>query len=144
MNSTLRSLLRSFCALSILTLAACSEPSPANSNNQTAGNANLSQSKPANSNSSQSAEQAKTGSIEVTSVPPGAGITLILDEEGGAGLPQSYGVTPTTIKNIAPGKYRIDIGANGFEYFHKEIKVTQNATVKVSATLKKQAANKRR
>jgi len=125
-------------------MAACSEPSPANSNNQNTGNANFAQSSPANSNSSQGAQQARTGSIEVTSVPPGAGITLIPDEEGGAGLPQSYGVTPATIKNLAPGKYRIDLAANGFEYFHKEIKVTENATVKVSATLKKQAASKRR
>ena len=135
-------LIQSFIALSLFTIA-CSPQETAN-NNQTNDNANVAQSKPANSNSSQKAPQANMGSIEVTSVPPGAGVTLIPTSEDGAGAPRSYGLTPATITDLAPGKYTINVQKTGFGYAQKEVQVAANKTVKVTLSLKKQAATGRR
>ncbi len=127
-----------FIALNLFTIA-CTSTSPAN-NNQANTNANVAQSKPANNNSAQK----NVGSIEITSVPPGAGVTLIPTYEDGASTPRSYGLTPATITDLAPGKYTINLQKPGYGYAQKEVEVAANKTVKVSLSLKKQAAGGRR
>jgi PEGA domain-containing protein len=137
MNRTLRLLIGSLCALNLLIATACSPASTSNATNQNASNANAAQSKPINSNSPAAAKQSTGASIEVTSAPPGAGVTLIPTSEAGAGSPQSYGLTPTTITNLAPGDYTVHLEKTGYKYFQKEVKLKENATVKVNAALKK-------
>jgi uncharacterized membrane protein len=136
MKSTRRFLLQSLIAVNLFS-AACSDTSPSN-NNLANGNANVAQSNAANGNSTQKARQANAGSIEVTSVPPGAGVTLIPTGEDGAGTPRSYGLTPTTITDLAPGKYTVNIQKNGYRYFQKEVEVAVNKNIAVNAPLKKQ------
>ena len=63
---------------------------------------------------------------------------LISTDGDGAGEPQPKGSTPTTITGVKPGKYTIDLERQGFKFFQKEITVKKGATVKISATLKKQ------
>ena len=92
MKPTRYFLIQSFLALNLFAIA-CTSTLPAN-NNQTNTNANVAQSNPVNNNSSQKTQQANMGGIEVTSVPPGAGVTLIPTSEDGAGVPRSYGLTP--------------------------------------------------
>src|ERR1044072_9389547 len=142
MKPTRYFLIQSFVAFSLFTIA-CSLHEPA-INNQANTNANVAQSKPANNNSAQKAPQANMGSIEVTSVPPGAGGTLIPTSEDGAGVPRSYGLTPATITDLAPGKYTINLQKTGYGYAQKEVEVAANKTVKVNLSLKKQAAGVRR
>jgi guanyl-specific ribonuclease Sa len=112
--------------------------SPAANANQPAANSNKSQSKTANDNSSAKTAQAMTGSIEVTSTPPGARVLLVLVDEGGASEPQPRGVTPTTITGVSPGKYTVDLEKPGYRFFQKDVVVKANTTAKVSAALKKQ------
>lgn len=142
MKATRCFLIQSFIALNLFTIA-CTTISPAN-NNQANGNTNVAQSKPVNSNASQKAPQANMGIIEVASVPPGAGVTLIPTSEDGAGLPRSYGLTPTTITDLTPGKYTINLQKVGYAYAQKEVEVGANKTVKVNLSLKPQAASKRK
>ncbi|MGA9768131.1 MAG: PEGA domain-containing protein [Blastocatellia bacterium] len=142
MKPTRYFLIQSLIAFTLFTIA-CSPSSPA-SNNQTNTNTNPAQSKPANGNAAPKAPQANTGVIEVTSVPPGAGVTLIPTSEDGAGVPRSYGLTPATITDLAPGKYTVNIQKVGFGYAQKEVQVAANKTVKVSLPLRKQAAGGRR
>ena len=78
-----------------------------------------------------------TGTIEATSVPPGAQVILIEMTEAGAGDPKPRGVTPTKI-TIPPGKYTVHFEKTGYRFFQKEIKVKANETVKVAASLRKQ------
>ena len=135
-------LTHSFIALSLLT-AACSGASPANNNGKATANANAAQPKPANSNASQPPHQANTGGIEVTSVPSGAGVTLVPDYGDSAGAPRAYGLTPATITDLAPGKYLLTVKTNdGFA--QKEVEVKADKTVKVNLAIKKQAAAPRR
>ncbi len=136
MTPTRYFLIQSFVAFNLFTVA-CSLHEPA-TNNQANTNANVAQSKPANNNSAQKAPQANMGSIEVTSVPPGAGVTLIRTYEDGADTPRSYGLTPATITDLAPGKYTINVQKAGFGYAQKEVEVAANKTVKVNLSLKKQ------
>lgn len=116
---------------------ACTPAPPANTNqassNTNAAPSNSSQPKPA-----QQSNQGATGTIEVSSVPPGARVLLISNDEGGAGEPQPKGLTPTTITGIQPGKYTVDLERPGYKFFQKEITVKKGASVKISATLKKQ------
>ena len=74
----------------------------------------------------------------VNSVPPGARVLLVSTDEGGAGEPKSKGVTPTTITDLQPGKYTVDLEKPGYRFFQKEIVVKEGAVAKVNATLKKQ------
>ncbi len=138
MKPTRYFLIQSLIALNLFTIA-CSLHQPA-SNNQANGNANVAQSNPANDNSSPKPQQANTGGIEVTSVPPGAGVTLVRTYEEGADAPRSYGLTPATITDLAPGKYTITVQKTGYVYGQKEVEVAANKTVKVNLSLKKQAA----
>ena len=138
MKPTRYFLIHSLIAFNLFAVA-CTGTLPANNNqaNTNAGtntNANAAQSKPANTNSAQS----NTGGIEVTSVPPGAGVTLIRTYEDGADTPRSYGLTPATITDLAPGKYMVNIQKAGYGYAQKEVEVAANKTVKVNVPLKKQ------
>jgi PEGA domain len=131
-------MLQTFTAFVLAVAAACT-PTAANKN-QTNGNANPQTSANANApqpvSPTEKYEQAGTGSIEVISRPPGAKVILIsLDEEGAE--PQQKGSTPTTLTNIPAGKYTVDIEMNGYKFFQKNIKVLENKTVQVSATLRK-------
>ena len=63
---------------------------------------------------------------------------LVSTDVGGAGEPQSKGVTPTTITGLQPGKYTVDLEKPGYKFFQKEIVVKQGSTTKVAASLKKQ------
>ena len=136
MKTDFRALL--FC-LSLMIVTSCSSP-PASSN-QASSNRNtntaVSNSSTGNSNNHQASQSSK-GSIEVSSVPPGARVLLISNEESGAGEPESKGLTPTTITGIEPGKYTVNLERQGYKYFQKEITVKAGATVKVNGTLKKQ------
>lgn len=124
--------------LSLTIVTSCSGP-PASSN-QTSTNKNtnaaVSNSSPANSNLQ--TNQGSKGTIEVSSVPPGAKVLLISDDESGAGEPQSKGLTPTTITGIEPGKYTVHLERPGYKFFQKDITVKAGSTVKVNGTLKKQ------
>ncbi|HKP10827.1 MAG TPA: PEGA domain-containing protein [Blastocatellia bacterium] len=127
-------------AVVLLAFAACS---PA-TNHNAAGNGNSP--KPAantngvnvNAANANAAPKSKpgTGSIEVTSVPPGAGITLVPTAEDSAGTPQAYGLTPATITDLAPGKYTVSLTKTGYKSFQREVEVKANAAVQVKAALK--------
>jgi hypothetical protein len=125
-----------FLGLSLAMETACTPAPPANTNQS-----NINTNAPSNSSQTtptQQSNQSSTGTIEVSSVPPGARVLLISNDEGGAGEPQSKGLTPTTITGIQPGKYTVDLERPGYKFFQKEITVKNGATVKISATLKKQ------
>ena len=125
-----------FLGVSFAMGTACTTAPPANTNqpsiNTNAAPSNSSQTRPA-----QQSNQSSTGTIEVSSVPPGARVLLISNDEGGAGEPQSKGLTPTTITGVQPGKYTVDLERPGYKFFQKEITVKKGASVKISATLKK-------
>lgn len=139
--------LRNILVLSLMTLlaAACTgkpgadgKSSPPNSN-QSSANANASQARAANDNAppAKLSPAAGTGSIEVTSAPPGARVLLVPSDEGGASEPQPHGITPTTITGVHPGKYTVDLEKPGYRFFQKDIVVKANGTVKVNAALRK-------
>ena len=77
------------------------------------------------------------GSIEVTSVPSGARVLLIAVDASGASEPQPHGLTPTTITNLGPGTYTVDIEMPGYRYFQTKVEVKENVASKVKAILKK-------
>jgi len=115
---------------------ACVTAPPANTN-QPSVNANATPSNSSQTNPPQQPNQSTTGTIEVSSVPPGARVLLISTDGGGAGEPQQKGSTPTTITGVQPGKYTVDLEKQGYRFFQKELTVKKGATVKISATLKK-------
>lgn len=126
-------------AVSFVMMISCTgSPSNTNQRNVNAGAANVSQSSSSQSKPSQQPAPGTTGTIEVTSVPPGARVLLVSTDEGGAGEPQSKGLTPATITGLAPGKYTVDLERPGYRFFQKEVTVKAGKTVKVSAALKKQ------
>lgn len=77
------------------------------------------------------------GTIEVSSVPPGARVLLVSTDEAGAGEPQSKGLTPTSITGLQPGKYTVDLEKTGYKFFQKQLVVKEGAVTKVNASLKK-------
>lgn len=135
MTLTRRALL-AFTAFILLAFAACSPAS-----NRNTANANAT---PDNANARQifantnTATQSKpgTGSIEIGSAPPGAGITLVPPTESG-GTPLAYGPTPATINDLAPGKYTVSLSKNGYKNFQQEVEVKADSTVRVKALLRK-------
>jgi hypothetical protein len=137
MKLRLRVLILPVLGVSFAMETACTPAPPANTN-QPNINANAAPSNSAQTKPSQQSNQSTTGTIEVSSVPPGARVLLISNDESGAGEPQSKGLTPTTITGIQPGKYTVDLEKPGYRFFQKEIKVKKGATAKISATLKKQ------
>ena len=153
MSVKLRSLNLVLFVVSCIILTACST-APTTNDNQRNRNANTAQansspanSSPANSSQAKSSQtnsskpsqpdQSTTGSIEVTSTPPGARV-LLISMEGGAGEPQSKGASPTTITGLQPGKYTVDLEKPGYKFFQKEVDVKPGKTMKVNASLKKQ------
>jgi len=126
-----------FLGLGLAMETACTPAPPANTNqsniNTNAAPSNSSQTKP-----TQQSNQSTTGTIEVSSVPPGARVLLISNDESGAGEPQAKGLTPTTITDIQPGKYTVDLERPGYKFFQKDIVVKGGKTTKVIGTLKKQ------
>jgi hypothetical protein len=142
MTVTRRALL-AFTAFILLAFAACSPASnrnPANGN-ATPDNANGARRIFANTNTANAnaARQSKpgTGSIEIGSAPAGAGITLVPTAEDSAGVPQSYGATPATINDLAPGKYTVNLSKPGYKTFQQEVEVKADGTARVKALLKK-------
>lgn len=129
------------CAL-VMTTACTTSPADGNKN-QTNGNAgprtngNANEPQPSVGKTPAKPEQAGTGSIEVKSTPPGARVILIsLDEEGAE--PQQRGSTPTTLTDIPAGKYTVDVEKVGYKFYQKNIKVQENKTVQVNASLQKE------
>ncbi|MEK6321701.1 MAG: PEGA domain-containing protein [Acidobacteriota bacterium] len=121
---------------------ACTIAPPTNSG-QRNGNANAAQSNAPQTNSSaakpsRQPNQSTTGSIEVSSVPAGARVLLVSTDAGGAGEPQSKGLTPTTITGLEPGKYTVDLERPGYRFFQQKVEVRAGKTLKINATLKKQ------
>jgi hypothetical protein len=116
--------------------ASCATVPPANTN-QPSVNTNSASSNSSQTKASPQAENSNTGTIEVTSVPPGARVLLISTDDDTAGEPQQKGVTPTTITGVRPGKYTVDLEKTGFRYFQRQIEVKKGATAKVNATLRK-------
>src|SRR6185436_12529702 len=106
--------------------------SPAANANQPATNPTASRGKPGNENAAGTTANG-TGSIQVASAPPGARILLIPVDEGGASVPQSRGVTPTTITGLSPGKYAVGLEMPGYKSFQKEVVVKANSTETVKA-----------
>jgi hypothetical protein len=143
MTVTRRALL-AFTAFILLAFAACS---PASNRNTANGNATPDNANGArriffgNTNTANvnAARQSKpgTGSIEIGSAPAGAGITLVPTAEDSAGAPQSYGATPATINDLAPGKYTVSLSKPGYKNFQQEIEVKADSTARVKALLKK-------
>ena len=133
MRTVFRALLFS---LGLTIVPSCSSP-PASSNQTSANrNTNTAISNSSSANSNLQANQSSKGTIEVSSVPPGARVLLISDDESGAGEPQSKGLTPTTITGIEPGKYTVHLERPGYKFFQKEITVKAGSTVKVNGTLR--------
>lgn len=139
-------------ALAMIILSAFAACSPAENHNAANGNGNSNAARPAtnantgnanvaNANAANANAAAKskpgTGTLEIASTPPGAGITLIPSAEDSNGLPQAYGATPATINDLAPGKYDIQLSKPGYKTFLKGITVKAGSTTKVTATLKK-------
>ena len=114
---------------------------PLTNNNQRNENTASAQSNAPQTNSSAKPSQQPnpntTGSIEVTSVPPGARVLLVSTDAGGAGEPQTKGSTPVTITGLQPGKYTVDLEKPGYKFFQKEVEVKPGKTLKVDAPLKK-------
>jgi uncharacterized membrane protein len=137
----MRRALLAFTVLILFAFAACSPASNSNTatGNTTPGNANVAKRVIANPANTNAATQSKpgTGSIEVGSVPPGAGITLVPTAADSAGTPQSYGATPATINDLAPGKYTVNLSKTGYKNFQQEVEVKAGSTVRVKALLKK-------
>jgi hypothetical protein len=140
MKTMTRFLITSFIALALAALAACASP-PATNNNQASrnsgaqSNGNTAQASPSPAASSQR-PQPPGGTIEVKSTPPGAGVVLVPVGEGGADPPQSYGVTPATVR-VAPGKYLLNLEMSGYKPFQQRITVEEGKTIPINATLKK-------
>ena len=124
----------------ILAMTACTDHPPANSNQRTANanSANASQSNTSQSKPSQQPAQSTTGSIEVISNPPGARVLLISNDEGGAGEPQSKGLTPTMITGVAPGKYTVHLERPGYRFSQDNVEIKAGQTIKINKFLKKQ------
>ncbi len=141
MKLTSQSLIRFVFAGVCVIATACTTTSQ-NAGNQRNGNANATQSNAPQTNSStkasQQTDQSTTGSIEVSSIPAGAKALLIATDVGGAGEPQSKGLTPVTITGLQPGKYTVDLEKPGYKFFQKEVEVGSGKTVRINASLKKQ------
>ena len=132
------------CSLCVLLLAAygvtltsCSRDAAVSNRDQQAANTNSSA---ANSNSlevkSPLSAQTTTGTVEVTSTPPGASVVLIANDEVGS-EPQVKGVTPLSISDLLPGKYTVHIERYGYKYSQKVVTVKAGKSVTVNAVLAK-------
>ena len=119
--------------------AGCATPEPpGNTNKNSSANINASPAKTAADAPPAKTSRPGTGSIEVSSTPSGARVLLVAVDEGGAGEPQARGLTPTTITDVYPGKYTVDLEKPGYKFFQKDVVVKENNVAKVNATLRKQ------
>ena len=135
-----RRALFAFVAFTLSAFAACS---PAANQNTATGNtaAKPANASPASASNANAAARSKpgTGSIEVVSLPEGAGVTLVATSDDSAGVPQAYGATPATINDLKPGKYTVNVSKPGYKPFQKEVEVKADGTVRVKAALQKAA-----
>lgn len=143
MRHTPRVLILLLVVVNAALLIACTNPPTANSNQPTANSnqpaANANTAPPASSQAKpQQPDTSTTGSIEVTSAPPGARVILIATGDDTASEPQSKGSTPTTITGVRPGKYTVDLEKTGYRFFQRNVEVKAGKAVKINATLKKQ------
>jgi hypothetical protein len=118
-----------FIASIILTATACSHPEGSDGT-KPANNANTPQNTGSKTNPAM-------GSIKVGSKPAGATIMLIAAEGSDAGKPQTRGTSPTTITDLAPGKYTVFLELKGYKPFEKAVEVKAGETVPVTTDLKK-------
>jgi hypothetical protein len=142
MLSRRRLMLSSLIVCGLVIASACTKGSPANSNNNQANNNPAASSNPVPAPAVRSEPTIKPpkpgkGNIQITSTPSGAGVTLVPSDDSGASLPQAYGQTPTTIADLAPGTYTVQMALTGHKTFTKDVKVTANSTVKINAALQK-------
>ena len=138
MKPSYRFLILACFAIAIAT-AGCATREPAgNTNKNSSANINASQPKTAAEPPPVRTSQPGTGSIEVSSTPPGARVLLVAVDEGGAGEPQARGLTPTTVTGVYPGKYTVDLEKPGYKFFQKDVVVKENKVAKVNATLRRQ------
>jgi hypothetical protein len=126
-----------FLGVSFAIQMACATAPPANTNRPSV-NANSTPSNASQAKLSEQPNKSTTGTIEVSSVPPGARVLLISTDEDTAGEPQPKGVTPTTITGVQPGKYTVDLERPGYRFFQQKVEVRAGKTLKLNATLKKQ------
>jgi hypothetical protein len=143
MSSLRHLLLASLIACSLVFASACTKSSPANNNsNQTNSSPVANTPNPVPMPAVRGEATVKPpkpgkGNIQVMSMPSGAGVTLLPTDESGASAPQTYGRTPVTIADLAPGTYTVQVALSGYKTFVKDMKVTPNSTLKVNAALKK-------
>ena len=143
MNRKNRFLLSAILVLMIAILNACVD-GPATGGNPNASNSNASAQpagSPAQSKSAGDSAQPKgktdLGTIEIISYPAGAGVILISEDEGGAGLPQPRGSTPTVINDLAPGKYSLHLELDGYKPYQKSIEVKAGKISTIKTPLQK-------
>lgn len=139
MKTGVRSFTSITCALILVAALACVKR--AGPEEPTANNNSATTEQPKEQTSEKSPELAaavQSGTIEITSTPPGATIILMSLEEGAAGPPKPRGSTPATLSGIPPGKYTVHLERVGYTYFQKNIVVKPNAITKVAATLRKE------
>ena len=140
MNLSYRLLILACFAVAAAT-AGCATREPSgniNTNKNSSANINASPPKTAADAPPAKTSRPGTGSIEVSSTPSGARVLLVAVDEGGAGEPQARGLTPTTITDVYPGKYTVDLEKPGYKFFQKDVVVKANSSTKISANLKKQ------
>ena len=138
MNLSYRLLILGCFAVAIVTAGCATREPSGNTNKNSSANINASPSKTAAVPPPAKTSQPGIGSIEVSSTPSGARVLLVAVDEGGAGEPQARGLTPTTITDVYPGKYTVDLEKPGYKFFQKDVVVKANSSTKISANLKKQ------
>ena len=136
MRNALERLVGILLVVSVAVAAGCTTASPTK-NGGSNENGGAAQSNVSKNTATKKSDPTK-GSIEVTSTPPGAKVLLIPTDEAGAGEPQPKGVTPTTIEDLEPGKYTVDLEKPGYKFSQKEVIVKAGTVAKVKATLRKQ------
>jgi hypothetical protein len=138
MKLSYRLLILACFAVAIATAGCATREPSGNTNKNSSANINASPPKTAAEAPPVKTSQPGTGSIEVSSTPSGARVLLVAVDEGGAGEPQARGLTPTTITDVYPGKYTVDLEKPGYKFFQKDVVVKANSSTKISANLKKQ------
>lgn len=125
-------LITTLLASALLATTACNQPVGTSNNDGTkaANSATPSQSTGNKSNSSM-------GAIKIGSRPSGATVMLMADEGGEAGKPQIRGTSPTTITDLAPGKYTVHLELKGYKSFQKSVEVKAGETVPLTTDFQK-------
>ena len=145
MSSKRHLLLASLTACSLALASACTTGLSVNGNNTNqagpapaaSGNANPAPAPAVRGEPTVKPPKPGKGNIQVTSTPPGAGVTLIPTDETSASQPQVYGQTPIVIADLAPGEYRVQLAMKGYKNFSKDVKVTANSIIKITGNMQK-------